>query len=60
MVQMLIRHGADVNLCDFRGNSPLHNAAAVSSYEICGILLKQGNALVDDWCTHSLTLTHSL
>ena len=56
MVQMLIRHGADVNLCDFRGNSPLHNSAAVNSYEICGILLKQGNSST---YSHNYSLTHS-
>ena len=39
---MLIKRGANVQLCDFRGNSPLHSACATNNLVIAEILLQSG------------------
>ena len=42
LVVMLIKRGANVQLCDFRGNSPLHSACATNNLVIAEILLQSG------------------
>ena len=40
MAELLVRHGASVNVADLWKFTPLHEAAAKGKYEICKLLLK--------------------
>lgn len=45
VAELLVRHGASVNVADLWKFTPLHEAAAKGKYEICKLLLKVGPAL---------------
>lgn len=40
VAELLVRHGASVNVADLWKFTPLHEAAAKGKYEICKLLLK--------------------
>lgn len=40
MTELLLQHGACVNVADLWKFTPLHEAAAKGKYEICKLLLK--------------------
>uniref|UniRef100_A0A669PWR0 Poly [ADP-ribose] polymerase n=1 Tax=Phasianus colchicus TaxID=9054 RepID=A0A669PWR0_PHACC len=42
VAELLVRHGASVNVADLWKFTPLHEAAAKGKYEICKLLLKHG------------------
>ena len=42
VAELLVRHGASVNVADLWKFTPLHEAAAKGKYEICKLLLKVG------------------
>ena len=43
VAELLVRHGASVNVADLWKFTPLHEAAAKGKYEICKLLLKVCN-----------------
>ena len=51
---MLVKHGANVNAVDLWKFTPLHEAAAKGKYEICKLLLKVGNSVVQWYSTYSV------
>ena len=57
-VFLLISHGADVNIPDKSGITPLHVAAELGNSEICIHLLKEGNAQVNAQDQHGATPLH--
>lgn len=42
MTELLVKHGAVVNVADLWKFTPLHEAAAKGKYEICKLLLRHG------------------
>ena len=42
VAELLVKHGAVVNVADLWKFTPLHEAAAKGKYEICKLLLKHG------------------
>lgn len=44
VAELLVRHGASVNVADLWKFTPLHEAAAKGKYEICKLLLKVGSS----------------
>ena len=43
MVQLLVQHGAEVDVCDQRGGvTPLHDAVSFGSKEVVNALLEAG------------------
>lgn len=44
VAELLVRHGASVNVADLWKFTPLHEAAAKGKYEICKLLLKVKNS----------------
>lgn len=45
VAELLVRHGASVNVADLWKFTPLHEAAAKGKYEICKLLLKVRNII---------------
>ncbi|CAB1319924.1 unnamed protein product, partial [Coregonus sp. 'balchen'] len=48
VAELLVRHGASVNVADLWKFTPLHEAAAKGKYEICKLLLKDGDTDIQD------------
>lgn len=46
VAELLVRHGASVNVADLWKFTPLHEAAAKGKYEICKLLLKVRNIIL--------------
>lgn len=46
VAELLVRHGASVNVADLWKFTPLHEAAAKGKYEICKLLLKVLSSLL--------------
>lgn len=42
VTELLVKHGAVVNVADLWKFTPLHEAAAKGKYEICKLLLRHG------------------
>ena len=42
IMKLFIQRGANIQLCDFRGNSPLHAAGACNHLPMVEFLLQQG------------------
>lgn len=49
VAELLVRHGASVNVADLWKFTPLHEAAAKGKYEICKLLLKVRPAFSKQW-----------
>uniref|UniRef100_A0A3B1K5L9 Uncharacterized protein n=1 Tax=Astyanax mexicanus TaxID=7994 RepID=A0A3B1K5L9_ASTMX len=51
VAELLVRHGASVNVADLWKFTPLHEAAAKGKYEICKLLLKYNTCVnaTDKW-----------
>ena len=54
LVSFVLQLKADVNMCTFGGNTPLHLAASLGSPILCSMLVAAGNASH----THHHTHTH--
>ena len=54
VAELLVRHGASVNVADLWKFTPLHEAAAKGKYEICKLLLKV--SILSDHLTQMLSL----
>lgn len=50
VAELLVRHGASVNVADLWKFTPLHEAAAKGKYEICKLLLKVRHAFTLNSC----------
>lgn len=48
VAELLVRHGASVNVADLWKFTPLHEAAAKGKYEICKLLLKVRTLSISD------------
>lgn len=56
VAELLVRHGASVNVADLWKFTPLHEAAAKGKYEICKLLLKVRLRPVLCFINHHLVL----
>lgn len=57
LIVLQIKNGADVNIADSLGNSPLHLAASSGNITLTLLLLKHG-AKVNEYNTHNETPLH--
>ena len=55
MIQLLLRHGADTNIADDSGLSPLNLARNIGSKEILKIFKEEDGKYKIDVCTLTLT-----
>ena len=56
IVKLLLQHGADPNITDINGSSPLHWAAQASFGDIVELLLEQGAEVNEQARGHNLLL----